>query len=313
MRLRALTQRKGVIMNIKLFMLSALGFIGLQAADQSGMEFTIRTQSSPPIYRPTATTNAYPSAPLVPMAPDLTQCTEDQLYQALVAKQQAKDAVELQTYLAAERHKRGIPESMFRTQGSLPISIPQAGRYESTPTTPLQSVQRSSQEQSSAFDALDPKEQAFTATISQEKRHQRQRSLSDTDALTKPGQQSPEISSSDSLSKWRQTLEQSASSPTKTNTPATEDEFDTTVLSKNSCTAFKDLVEAANQVKHDLSALVAIRYKLLLGAEEKDDASESVQKATRKDQKKQQQNIRQDTANLCKIHKSIDPLLITKK
>lgn len=76
MRLRALTQRKGVIMNIKLFMLSALGFMGLQAADPSGIRFTV--EPMPPMYNSSGQASA----------PTGYACSAPQMYPTLGALQQ---------------------------------------------------------------------------------------------------------------------------------------------------------------------------------------------------------------------------------
>lgn len=102
------TKRKGVIMK-KGFMLYALGFMGLQAAD-AGMRITTYpgktvVEEVAPAYPPLPLVAGYPSAPA---ALNLTGYTEEQIDAAILVRHQ--------------QQTNASPATCFRSGGSVPVT-----------------------------------------------------------------------------------------------------------------------------------------------------------------------------------------------
>lgn len=294
----------------KLFMLCTLGFMGLQGAD-SGKRITTYPGKTvvedvapeypqPPFQQP----YSYPSAPIAtqyqpafPTAPaarilDLSQCTEEELQEALVNKITTREllAAGITSIDPAKINTR--QKTKFRSTGSLPIADqPDASAY--------------THGRLSHAGASDSNETVCESPQLSRPTHRRQRSFSETDALF--AQAAPQTQEEvASLHRWHQ--------PSSPLTPLIVScNFDLTVLSQHSITAFNELLAAVHRVQSDAQKLLELRYRTLVSVEEIPDAPPKLQDAADEERKKERDKTRKAIIALCSIHKTLDALLVTKK
>ncbi len=284
-------------MKKSMFML-CLGFMGLQGAD-AGTRITthegkVTVERVPPEYtgsfpaRLQASATGYPSAPALlkqTQILDVVTCSEEELSAALVQRALAEQGIcvgQTQTL-----PKATSATSYYRSTGpvSLPTAVPTLARLQ----------QRF---ESGPFDSSTTDSDSDNSPQAAKPTHQRQRSLSNTDALTAK-QQSPSSNPTDdtnSLQRWRQP-----------SSPLTLDDFDLNALSPHSATVFQQLVAVTQKIKNDMDALLQSRYGVLLSVEEKPNTPPALQKATENERRTQLDKTRKKIATLHKIHKDVEP------